>query len=76
MPFKSRKTTIRYAIYKASGLSETQARQSFGFENMTAHAERAVVAIQHAKYIREASDQIARMCHSLEVLGIPSEHRM
>ena len=54
--------TIRYAIYKASGLSEIQGRKSFGLENMTAHAERAEAAIQHAKYIREAFDQIARMC--------------
>ena len=43
---------------------------------MTAYAERAEASIQHAKYIREAIDQIARMCQhtSLEVLGIPSEH--
>lgn len=68
--------TIHYAIYQASGLSEIQGRKSFGFENITAHAERAEAAIQHAKYVREAIDQIARMCQhtSLEILGIPSEH--
>ena len=32
--------TVRYAIHKASGLSETQSRKSFGFESMTAHSDR------------------------------------
>ena len=43
---------------------------------MTAHAERAEAAIQHAKCIHEVIDQIARMCQhtSLDAPGIPSEH--
>ena len=51
---------IRYAVFKASGVSSTQARKQFGFENMVERSKRVEACIDHAKYIRKSLDELAR----------------
>ena len=48
---------VRYAIYKLSGVTATQARKQFGFESMN---QRSKNVLKHALYIREAIDKLAR----------------
>lgn len=43
----------------------TQAHQSFGFENVQRLTNRVKEAFEHAKYICEAIDQIARIDEDL-----------
>lgn len=43
---------IRYAVHKSSGLSETQARKWFGFENMSRQCSRVQDALAEAQSIR------------------------
>ena len=51
---------IRYAIYKASGVTATQARKQFGFEHMNQRSKQVKEALKHALYIRQAIDKLAR----------------
>ena len=50
---------IRYAVFKASGVTLTQARKKFGFENMGKKAQHVEVCINSNRAIREAIDDLA-----------------
>ena len=50
---------IRYAVFKASGVTLTQARKKFGFENMGKKAQHVKVCINSNRAIREAIDDLA-----------------
>ena len=65
---------LRFAVFKGSGLSATQARKRYGFESMSRRSKAVEDALQHAKYIRESIDDLAQSKdHSmLKALGIPS----
>ena len=52
---------IRVAIYKASGISPTEARHRYGFQNMEARASAVDKAIQEAQIITEAIDDLAKV---------------
>ena len=52
---------IKYAIFKASGVSATKARLKFGFESMSNLSAEVEEAITEALRIREAIDDIARV---------------
>ena len=63
---------LRYAVYKASGLSATAARRHFGFEGMKAHTAKVNECIEEAQAIREAVEQLAEVQEeaTLASLGI------
>ena len=50
---------IRYGIYKASGVTATQARRVYGFQGMSERATRVEEAIHEVQQIRETIDTIA-----------------
>lgn len=50
---------IRYSIFKASGMSATQARHHFGFDNMIERSAGVEKAITEAQKIRETVEDIA-----------------
>ncbi len=52
---------LKYAIFKASGMSSTGARHQYGFERMTERSARVEQAIAEVQQIRETVDDIARM---------------
>lgn len=52
---------IRYAIFKACGISATWARHQDGFERMTEHSQLVEEAIAEAQPIGEAVDDIANI---------------
>ena len=52
---------IRVAIYKASGISPTEARHRYRFQNMEARASAVDKAIQEAQIITEAIDDLAKV---------------
>ncbi len=52
---------LRYAIFKASGMSATRARHQYGFERMTERSAQVEQAIAEVQQIRETVDDIARM---------------
>lgn len=52
LPFVSPIVNIRYAIYKASGVTATQAHKQFGFEHMNERSKRVEEALKHAQNIR------------------------
>ena len=45
----------RYAVFKAPGLSATQAIKQFGFESMTQWTKKVEDIMTHVEYIRTAS---------------------
>ena len=52
---------LRYAVVKSSGLSTTQARQTFGFQNnMSSRLSYVDSVIKHAQYIRESIEKLCR----------------
>ena len=50
---------IKYAIFKASGMTSTQARREYGFQRMTERATRVEQAIVEVQKIRETVEDIA-----------------
>jgi len=54
------KQFICYAVFKASGITPTQARKQFGFENMTEKAQQVEACINSVRAIREAIDDLAK----------------
>ena len=50
---------LRYAVFKASGLTQTQTRKKYGFENMNRTAENVENVISEVQGIREAIDSLA-----------------
>ena len=50
---------VRYAIFKASGMSATRARHQYGFERMTERSVQVEEAIVEARRIHEAVEDIA-----------------
>lgn len=66
---------IKYAIYKASGLSSTKARHLYGFENMKKRATRVESAMLEVQKIYETVENIARVQDKalLASFGIPPE---
>ena len=56
---------LRYAIYKASGMTATMARRTYGFEDMSAHAVCVESVLSEVKQIREAIDELANTQESL-----------
>ena len=51
--------SIRYAVFKASGFTSTQAHTQFGFQNMTQRAKNVEDSLSHAHYIRTAIEKLA-----------------
>ena len=51
--------TIRYAVYKASGITPNQAQKHFGFDNMSSRASEVEKCIAEAQEIRAAIDDLA-----------------
>ena len=66
---------LRFTVFKASGLSATQICKRYGFESMTERSKVVEDTLQHAKYIRESIDELAKSKdHSmLKALGVPSD---
>ena len=64
--------TLRYAIFKASGVSQTEARRRYGFEGMNERAANVEKAIADVEEIREAIEGLARIQDKalLQTLGI------
>ena len=57
---------VRYAVYKCSGLTQTQARNHFGLENMEARAFTVESCIKEAKEItNELDDIVSDQCQAL-----------
>ena len=52
---------IRYAIYKTSGATPTEARRLFGFENMRARASHVDTCIKEMQEIYEAVESLAHI---------------
>ena len=50
---------LRYAVYKASGMTATMVRRKYGFENMQARSLSVESALLEIKQIREAIDDLA-----------------
>ena len=63
---------LRYAVFKASGISQTEARRRFGFENMTNRAANVEQVLQETEKIREAIDDLAKIQDKavLESIGV------
>ena len=53
--------TLRYVVYKASGLTATRARRLYGFERMNSRALRVEESILQMKRIRETVDEMAQI---------------
>ncbi len=49
---------IRYVIFKSSGLTATQARRIYGFENMNTRAVKVEKALSKAQEIRRGIDEL------------------
>ena len=66
---------LRYAIFKASGVSQTEARRRFGFESMSKCANKVEQVLKETERVREAIDDIAQTQDKaiLESIGIPCE---
>ena len=66
---------LRYAIFKASGVSLTEARRRFGFESMSKRANKVEQVLKETDRVREAIDDIAQTQDKamLESIGIPCE---
>ena len=66
---------LRYAIYKASGITPSQARRTYGFEGMQARSLTVEATITELQQIREAIEDLA--CIEEQALltrfGIPKE---
>lgn len=62
----------RYAVFKVSGISPTEARRRYAFENIEAWASAVDKAIQEAQSIKEAVDELAKIQEKavLATLGI------
>ena len=58
-PACSTRETLRYIVYKASGLTSTKARKLYGFEKMNSRALRVDDSIVEMKWIHEAVDEMA-----------------
>ena len=52
---------IKYAIFKASGMTATRARHQYGFEHMAERSARVEKAIVEVQQIRETVEDIARI---------------
>lgn len=50
---------IRYSVFKASGVSSTKARKSFGFERMNHRATRVEAVLEEVRCIHEAVNDLA-----------------
>ena len=50
---------LRYAVYKASGMTATMVRRTYGFENMQARSLSVESALLEIKQLREAIDDLA-----------------
>ena len=64
--------TLRYVIYKASGLTSTKARSLYGYEKMNSRALHVDESIVQLKRIQEAVDEMA----SLQDKVLLSSYRM
>ena len=66
---------LRFTVFKASGLSATQVRKRYGFQSMNERSKVVEDTLQHAKYIRESIDGLAksRDLSMLKSLGISSD---
>ena len=64
---------LRYAVFKASGLSATQAHKRFGFQSITKHAKNVEEALERCQFIRNSIDKLANVREKslLISLGIP-----
>lgn len=45
---------IRYSVFKASGLSQTQVRKLYGFERMNCRSTGVENVLKHTEYIRQS----------------------
>ena len=65
---------IRYTIFKASGVTPTQARLKYGFEHMVERAKKVEDCIGEIQSIREAIDNLATIEDTalLATMGIPA----
>ena len=52
---------LKYTVIKASGISASEARRRYGFENMTTRLPRVEKAIAEVQEIREAFESLARI---------------
>lgn len=52
---------IRYAVYKASGATPTEARRLYGFDNMRTRAAHVETCLKEAQELYEAVDDMARI---------------
>ena len=73
-----KRVCVRYAAYKASGVTATQARKQFGFEQMNQRSKKVEETLKHAQYIRQAIDKLARtkelaVLHALGVDMVESD---
>lgn len=52
---------IRYAVYKASGVTQTKARQQFGLENMYERSAHVEACVSEAKQIQTMVSELAAL---------------
>lgn len=64
---------IHYSVYKASGLSATSARKTFGFERMTERSHQVEQAICEARQVCEEIDLLARVKEKAILLSLGVE---
>ena len=66
---------IRYALFKASAMTQTWARREYGFENMDARAIEVEKCLVEAQEIRKATDELACIQDRafLTTLGVVSD---
>ena len=64
---------IRYAVFKASGLSATHARKQFGFQDISRQVKDVEEALKQCQSIRDSIDKLANIQEKslLVSLGIP-----
>ena len=72
---RERESCIRYTLYKASGITQTQARCVYGFENMNARTIEVENCLIEAQKIRRAIDTLACIQDKafLSTLGVLSD---
>lgn len=51
---------LRYAVVKASGVSQTEACRRFGFESMSRYVTKVEQVLQETEKIREAIDDLVK----------------
>lgn len=66
---------LRYAVFKASGVSQTKAHRMFGFESMSKCSAKVEQVLQETEQIHEEIDNLAKTQDRalLESIGVVTQ---